>query len=140
VRLLANFPRDGKSRILGVLAAEQKGDLTPLLKAQVSWIIARQDRAWYSVGHSQRRLKELGLNDEQIYQLDGSWKAFTPAEQAMFTLAQKLAATPIVLTDEDVARALKETSPRDVVQLIRYVTDRASFNRITEAAGLQLEK
>jgi hypothetical protein len=45
-----------------------------------------------------------------------------------------------VLTDAEVAEALKRTSPRDVVQLINYVTNRASFNRITEAAGLQLER
>jgi prepilin-type N-terminal cleavage/methylation domain-containing protein len=32
------------------------------------------------------------------------------------------------------------TVPRDVVQLINYTTTRASFDRITEAAGLQLEK
>jgi hypothetical protein len=30
--------------------------------------------------------------------------------------------------------------PRDVVQLISYTTGRASFDRITEAAGLQLEE
>ena len=29
--------------------------------------------------------------------------------------------------------------PREVVQLISYVTGRASFDRVTEAAGLQLE-
>jgi hypothetical protein len=51
-----------------------------------------------------------------------------------------LAASPIVLTDAEVAEALKRTGPREVVQLINYVTTRASFDRITEAAGLQPEK
>jgi hypothetical protein len=45
-----------------------------------------------------------------------------------------------VLTDEDVANAVKLAGPRDVVQLISYTTSRASFDRITEAAGLQIEK
>jgi hypothetical protein len=45
----------------------------------------------------------------------------------------------VVLTDEEVARAVKLAGPRDVVQLIHYVTLRASFDRITEAAGLRLE-
>ena len=53
--------------------AEEKGDLKPLLKAQVSWIIARQDRAWYAAGQAKRRLKELGQTDDQIYKLDGDW-------------------------------------------------------------------
>ncbi len=139
VRLLANFPRDGVRQITSVHSAEEKGDLRPLLKAQVSWIIARQDRAWYAAGWAKRRLTQLGWSDDQIYKLDGSWNEFTPAERAMFTLAKNLAASPIVLTDADVAEALRQTSPRDVVQMIRYVTNRASFDRITEAAGLQLE-
>ncbi len=106
----------------------------------MSWIVASQDRAWYAAGLAKRRLTELGWSDDQIYKLDGSWKEFTPAERAMFTVAKQLAASPIVLTDAEVAEALKRTGPRDVVQLIRYVTNRASFDRVTEAAGLQLEK
>jgi hypothetical protein len=139
VRLLANFPRDGKSRILSLRAAEEKGDLKPLLKAQVSWIIARQDRAWYAAGRARQCLRELGWSEDQVYQLDGSWERYTPAERALFTVARNLAAAPIVLTDEDVATALKLTSPREVVQLISYTTGRAFFDRITEAAGLRLE-
>jgi hypothetical protein len=140
VLLLANFPRDGKSRVVSQRAANDKGNLQPVLKAQVSWIIARQDRAWYAAGEAKRRLGELGLSDEQVYQLDGDWAEFTPAERALFTVARKLAASPVVLTDDDVARAVKLVGPRDVVQLITYTTTRASFDRITEAAGLQLEK
>jgi alkylhydroperoxidase family enzyme len=140
VRLLANFPRDGKARIVGLRAADETGDLKPLLKARVSWIVARQDRAWYAVGEARRRLKGLGQSDEQIYRLDGAWGEFTPAERALFRVARQLAASPIVLTDDEVAQALKLTGPREVVQLISYVTGRAFFDRVTEAAGLQLEE
>jgi alkylhydroperoxidase family enzyme len=139
VRLLANFPIHGKSRVNSFLAEEKLGDLKPLLKAQVSWIIARQDRAWYATGQARKRLADLGWKDEQIYTLDGDWADFKPAERAQFTLARKLAASPVVLTDDDVAAAVKLVGPRDVVQLISYVTTRASFNRITEAAGLRIE-
>lgn len=139
VRLLANFPREGRGRILAQYRAEQTGDLSPLLKAQVSWIIARQDRAWYATGEAQQRLRDLGQTDDQIYALDGDWQEFTPAERSLFTVARKLAATPVVLTDADVDEALDRTGPRDVVQLVSYTTGRASFNRITEAAGLRLE-
>jgi hypothetical protein len=57
----------------------------------------------------------------------------------MFTVVRNLAASPVVLTDEQVDEAVRLAGPRDVVQLISYTTGRASFNRITEAAGLQLE-
>ncbi|AGA26850.1 carboxymuconolactone decarboxylase family protein [Singulisphaera acidiphila] len=140
VRLLANFPRDGVSRITSLRASDEKGDLEPLLKAQVSWIIARQDRAWYAVGEAKRRLERLGQSQEQIDKLDGDWSEFTKTERALFTVARKLAASPVVLTDEDVADAVKLAGPRDVVQLISYTTSRAAFDRITEASGLRLEE
>ena len=139
VRLVANFPSEGLNRVTSIKSAEEKGDIAPLLKAQVAWIIARQDRAWYAAGLAKRRLTGLGQSDDQIAGLDGDWSTFTPTVRAMFTLARKLAASPVVLTDADVAEAVQLTSPRDVTQLISYVTTRASFDRITEAAGLRLE-
>jgi alkylhydroperoxidase family enzyme len=139
MRLFANFPKDGKYRILSGLSADAKGDLKPLLKAQVSWIVARQDRAWYALGEAKYRLRQLGWSDDQIFTLDGDWSDFKPAEQTLFRLARNLAAAPIMATDDDVAEALKMTSPREVVQLISYITNRASIDRITEAAGLKLE-
>ena len=67
VRLLATFP-SSKGRIASQFASDEKGDLKPLLKAQVSWIIARQDRAWYATGEAKRRLIAVGQTDDQIYQ------------------------------------------------------------------------
>jgi len=139
VRLLANFPVSAKGRISSIRSAEERGDLSPLLKAQVSWIIARQDRAWYATGLAKQRLKDLGQSEDQIYQLDGNWKRFTPREQSLFTVARQLSATPVVLTDDEVDDAVKQAGPRDVVQLISYVTNCASFDRITESAGLSLQ-
>lgn len=81
----------------------------------------------------------MGQTDDQIYALDGDWSSFAPADRAMFSVARKLAASPVVLTDADVDAAVKLTSPRDVVQLISYTTTRAWFDRVTEAAGLRLE-
>ena len=137
-RLLANFPTSARSRIASTTSADTRGELSPVLKAQVSWIIARQDRAWYAAGLAKERLQELGQSQDEIYRLDGDWLDFSPVERAMFTVARKLAASPVVLTDADVDNAVKLVGPRDVVQLISYTANRASFDRITEAAGLQL--
>ena len=136
VRLLANFPQAGKGRVLAQRTAEDKGDLSPLTKAQVSWVVARQDRAWYAAEEARKRLLGLGQTEADIAKLDGDWKDCTPADRARFVLAKNLAASPVVLTDADVAEAVKQIGPRDTVQLISYVTVRASFDRITEAAGL----
>jgi AhpD family alkylhydroperoxidase len=140
VLLMANFPNESRGRLRSLRAIDDpSGDLSPLLKAQVSWVIARQDRAWYATGVSRNRLRELGQSDERIYALDGDWKEFTPAERALFRFARHLAASPIALTDEDVAEALEQAGPREVVQLINFVTGRAYFDRVTEAAGLPPE-
>lgn len=72
--------------------------------------------------------------------MDGDWSEFTPAERSLFTLARRLAATPVLLTDADVAEAVKQVAPRNVVQTISYTTGRASFDRITVAAGLRMEE
>jgi alkylhydroperoxidase family enzyme len=141
VRLLATFPTQGKARVLSQRSAEDgKWDLTPLTKARAAWVIARQDRAWYATGRARAWLKRLGQTDDQVYALDGDWSDLPAGERAVLAVARKLAASPIVLTDADVAAALKLTGPRQVIQMISYTTTCASFDRITEAAGLQLEE
>jgi alkylhydroperoxidase family enzyme len=141
IRLLANFPNESSRRIDSINAIDSStGDLSPLLKAQVSWIVARQDRAWYATGQVQEKLRRLGQTEDQIYALDGDWNEFAPAERSLFQFARHLTATPIALTDSDVAEALKLTGPRQVVQLINFATSRAYFDRVTEAAGLPLDK
>jgi alanine-alpha-ketoisovalerate/valine-pyruvate aminotransferase len=77
---------------------------------------------------------------DEIYKLDGDWSEFPPAEAALFTVSRKLAASPVVLTDDDMAQAIKLAGPRDVVQLISYTTNQGSFDRITEAAHLRLKE
>lgn len=140
LRLMAHFPNEAQRRIDSLKAIdESEGDLSLLLKAQVSWIIARQDRAWYATGLVRDRLRELGQTDDQIFALDGTWAEFTPAERSLFRFARNLAASPIALTDEDVAEALNLSGPRQVVQLIDFVTSQAYFDRVTEAAALPLD-
>lgn len=138
--LLANFPKEGVEQVQMVRSADEEGTLSPLLKAQLAWIIARQDRAWYATGQAYHLLREAGANEEQIAALDGDWKQFSPQEQALFTVAKQLAASPVVLTDRDVRQALESAGPRDVVETVNYTTSRAYFNRVTEAAGLPLEE
>ncbi len=139
VRLIANFPKAGASRFESIRAAEEKGDLSPLFKAQLSWILARQDRAWYALGLARTQLQGLGQTEEQIFSLDGDWSQFSLRDQALFQLARQLATSPVVLSDEEVKRGVALAGPRDVVQTISYATSRASFNRLTEAAGLPLQ-
>jgi hypothetical protein len=138
-RLLANFKEAGKSRVKSILAAENGGDISPLLKAQLAWIVARQDGTWYAAGHAMKKLNELGQTEDQIFALDGDLNGFSPRDQSLFVLAKNLAASPVILTTEQVADAVKNSGPRDTVQVVSYICSRASFNRLTESTGLPLE-
>jgi alkylhydroperoxidase family enzyme len=137
MRLMANFPNESLRRI-DSLIERQVGvdDLSALDRARVSWVVARQDRAWYAVGHAMKRLQELGQSAEQVYALDGDLKSLSETERAILVMARKLATSPITLADEDVANVVKLSGPRRATQLINYVTSRAYFDRVTEAAGL----
>lgn len=140
VRLIANFPNEGRGRLPSLASREKKtGDLSELQKAQLNWIIARQDRAWYAVGQALKTLKSLGQTEDQIFALDGDWSGLSPADQALFRFAKSLAASPIASTDEEAAAALKETSPSTFVQTVNHVASCAYFDRVTEAAGLPVE-
>jgi alkylhydroperoxidase family enzyme len=140
VCLLANFRKAGIARAVSLRAAEEKGDVKPLLKAQLSWIAAREDRAWYALGSAKQRLMAMGCSEDDVYALDGAWDAYTAGERAAFSLARKLTAAPDLVTDKDVADLRKHYSDKEVVQLIHYVTVKAFFNRVTEISNLRLEK
>ena len=104
----------------------------------MSWILARQDRAWYALGLAREQLRALGQTDDQIFALDSDWEQFSARDISLFHVAKHLASSPVVLSDRDVSSAVQLAGPRDVVQTISYTTSRASFNRLTEAAGLPL--
>src|SRR5262249_13619702 len=54
IRLLANFPVEGKMMIDHYLLTVEKGALAPELKAQIAWVTAREDRAWYALDQAAR--------------------------------------------------------------------------------------
>jgi AhpD family alkylhydroperoxidase len=140
MRLLAHFPNDGLGRVAALTEIDRpSGPLSPLEKARVAWIVARQDRAWYATGLVYQRLRALGESDERIFALDGDGSGFSEEEQAMFRFARQLAMTPIALTDEEFADLLRRRGPEVVVPLVNYVVGRVYFDRVTEAAGLPCE-
>jgi AhpD family alkylhydroperoxidase len=140
VRLLVNFPKAGKGRVASLRAAEDKGTLDRRLRCQVAWIAARQDRSWYALGWARQRLEREGVADKDVWALDGSWEEFTPGVRAAFSLARKLTSAPDLVADADVAEVRKHYTDKQTAELIYQVTVAAFFDRVTEAAGLRLER
>jgi alkylhydroperoxidase family enzyme len=139
VRLLANFPKAGVARAESLRASEQSETLTPRLKAQIAWISARHDRAWYALGHARARLAELGVSDDAIFALGDADAEVTPAERAALDFTRKLTVDPALIDDDDFTKLRSLYSDREVAELVYQITNAAFFNRLTEVSGLRLE-
>jgi prepilin-type N-terminal cleavage/methylation domain-containing protein len=139
VRLLARFPNSGVPRAVSLRTAQDKAVLAPVLKAQVAWIAARHDRAWYALGQAHRQLWAQGLSDDAIFALDGDGASFTAAEREAFAFARKLTVAPQIITDGDIARLREHYSDAAVAETVYRLTNTAFLNRLTEAAALPLE-
>jgi alkylhydroperoxidase family enzyme len=139
-RLLATFPKQGVARAVSHRATEENGRLSPRLRAQIEWIAARHDRAWYALGRAERKLKDLGVGPDDIFALGSPDDRFPPAERVAFTFTRKLTVDPALISDADVASLRETYSDIEVAELIHRVTEAALFDRLTEPAGLQLEE
>lgn len=140
VRLLVNFPKAGPARAASHRATEQKGRLSPRLRAEIAWVAARHDRAWYALGHARRRLRDLGLSDDAAFALDSPDGGASAAERQALALARKLTVDPALISDDDIATLRKSFSDHEVAEIIFQTTEAAYFDRVTEAAGLRLER
>lgn len=139
IRLLGNFPKGGKAMVGSLYRAQTKGKLSPVLKAKIAWVGARNDRAWYALGHAKRRLNDLGFTDDQVFALDRSDYSSNAAEQAALALVRKITVDPALITDADVEAVRKHYSDSETAEVVYHATQAASFDRLTEAAGLRLE-
>ena len=140
MRLLAVLPQGGAGRVDSTLAAETKGTLAPRTKAMIAWVSARNDRAWYALGHARARLLALGMTDDQIFALDDPESLDDPADREIVRFARRLAIDPATITDDDIARLRKRFDDKTVAEIVYQGTQAAFFDRLTEAAGLRLEK
>ena len=140
VRLLANFPKGGKAWVAQTYHSQTKGRLSPKLKAEIAYVAARNDRAWYALGHARERLKELGL-DEDAIERSTIPPSRSPSPNAR--CSPSLGRSPSTrrsITDADIEGLRKHYSDYEVAEIVYHVTQAAFFDRLTEAAGLRLER
>ena len=139
MRLLATLPDSAAGRVSATLAAERKGTLDPKTKAIIAWVSARNDRAWYALGHARKRLQALGFDDDQIFALDRPDTLESPADREVARYAAKITVNPALADDGDIDRLRKLFDDKKVAEVVFQVTQAAYFDRMTEAAGLRLE-
>ena len=138
-RLLAALPKVAPDRVTSYQAVFDKGTLDPRTKAIIAYVGARNDRAWYALGHAMARLKALGMSDDQIFALDQPEKLTSPADREVVQFARQLTVDPALIDDDDFARMRKLMSDKLVAEVVYQTSQAAFFGRLTEAAGLRLE-
>jgi alkylhydroperoxidase family enzyme len=139
-RLLANFPKSGAYKITQLIASETNGRLSPKLNAQLAWVSARGDCAWYALAHARDRLRALGVSDDAIFAIDRSGESeFTPGERAAFAFAWKLTVDPALISDLDFDGLKKHYSDAEIAEIVYHVNHDVFFNLVTEAANLPLD-
>ncbi|MFO0959602.1 MAG: DUF1559 domain-containing protein [Isosphaeraceae bacterium] len=127
VRLLATFPGVGIGRVANMEAAKTAGELDRTLRAELAWVAARQDRAWYALDLARNRLRELGWSDDQIFALDAEAAGKTPGERAALGYARKVTVAPALIEDADIAALRKEYGDKEVAEIVHHLTVAAFF-------------
>src|SRR5262249_35072411 len=140
VRLLAVLPKAMKGRVGGLKAGMEKGNVSPRLKAEIAWVAARHDRAWYALAVARARLQAVGLSEGQMFALDGGRDHLPDPERAALALVEAMTVAPWSVTDEHVARVRKHYKDAEVAEIVHHACNAAFFNRVTEAARLPFDR
>lgn len=138
--LLAAFPKAMKGRTQGLKNGLDKGNLSATLKAQIAWVAARQDRAWYALAVARERLLKAGVSEDDVWKLDGDRKHLSDGDRAALLLAETLTATPWKVSDEMVEACRKHFKDAEVAEVVHHTCNAAFFDRVTEAARLPIRK
>jgi alkylhydroperoxidase family enzyme len=137
---LATFPKAMKGRTLNLKNSMDKGNLSAPLKAQIAWVAARQDRAWYALAVARERLLKAGVSEDDIWKLDGDRKHLKEGDRAALLLAETLTAAPWKVTDEMVEACRKHFKDAEVAEIVHHTCNAAFFDRVTEVARLPVSR
>ncbi len=140
VQLLAMLPEAGKARIELHRNAETAGKLDKRLRAEIAWIAARHDRAWYALNIARERLAALGVTGASVYTLDQPNGESNLGRRLVHELARKLTVDPALINDDEIEGLRAHFSDHEVAEVIFQITEAAFFDRLTEAAGLPLDR
>jgi alkylhydroperoxidase family enzyme len=138
-RALAALPEVGKTHVETWRRIMSDDHLDPRLKAELAYITAVNNRAWYAAGIAARRLSELGASPEQLAALIGGEPPESPGAGAAYRLAGKLTTDPHLITDADIASIREHFSDPESAQIVHVICMANLFDRLTESLGLPLE-
>jgi alkylhydroperoxidase family enzyme len=109
------------------------------LKAELAFVCAINNRAWYAAAHAAQRLAELGGSPAELTSLLAGDARGPAGPAAAHALAAKSTSSPHLITDADVAQVQKHYSDADTAMILQVICLANMFDRVTEALGLPLE-
>jgi len=132
---LAAFPQVAKLQATAFLEIEHEGRSDPLLRAQLAWISARHNRAWYALAAARDRLLAQGQSLDDIFRLDDP-DAMPPGRREALRFARKLTVRPQSITDDNVAELRAHFSAHEVAEIVYTLCAANLFDRFTESLQL----
>jgi alkylhydroperoxidase family enzyme len=130
-------------RCLRAFSAESKED--GQFEESVFWVVTRDLRCFYCMGHCEMILEVNGLDRDQVADrtrriADGDWKDFTPAEQATFAIASKMTRAPWTVSDADVDALKSALGPERAIDALWWIARCQFMTKVSDTFQLQLER
>lgn len=120
-------------------AMTREGKTPVELRILIAWVTARENRAWYSMGHARARQVASGGDESVLFSFAVLEKSVTPANAEVLRFARKLTSAPQTIVDADISRLKGTFDDYEVAELIQLICDANAFDRFTEALRLPLE-
>jgi len=136
---LAALPENGKAHVKTWNTILTDDHLTPRLKAELTFITAMNNQAWYAAAHATHRLKQLGVSPEDLTSLLGDQEPPLGGAAAAYHLAAKSTTDPHLITDADIAHVREHFSDQETAEIMQVICLANLFDRFTESLGLPVE-
>lgn len=131
-RAMSAVPEAGKAQIIAWNTILTDDHLEPRLKAELAYITAVHNRAWYAVGTAAGRLASLGVTPEEMASVLSD---SNPAHR----LARKSTVDPHLITDRDIADVREQFSDAETAEVMHVICMANLFDRFSESLGLVLD-
>lgn len=121
-------------------AMTRDGKTPPDLRILIAWVTARENRAWYSMGHARARHLAAGGDESLLFSFADLEKSVAPANAEALRFARKLTSAPHTIVDADISKLKGTFDDYEVAEIIQLICDANAFDRFTESLRLPLEK
>ena len=143
--VIGNQPQLGPAWIKCLRVFGRESGQNRAFEESVFWVVTRELRCFYCMGHCEMLMEVGGLKPDQIadrtkQMADGDWSEFTPAERAAFALASVMTRSPWAVTDQGFSQLQSALGPERAVDAVWWIARCQFMTKVSDAFQLQLER